>query len=64
MFQTYNETEEVDSEPDCIEEKCIFFNDSKYDFTKKQADDLMQCLMGIGLIRFYEDGWHIKVIPH
>ena len=63
LFQTYKETKEDELELDCKEEKYIFVNNSENDLTKLQSDDLMDCLMGIGLIRFLEDGWHINVLP-
>lgn len=63
LFQTYKETKEDELELDCKEEKYIFANNSEYDFTKIQSDDLMGCLMGVGLIRFLEDGWHINILP-
>ena len=63
LFQTYKETKEDELELDCQEEKYIFVNNSENDLTKLQSDDLMDCLMGIGLIRFLEDGWHINVLP-
>lgn len=63
LFQTYKETKEDELELDCKEEKYIFVNNSEYDFTKIQSDGLMDCLMGVGLIRFLEDGWHINILP-
>lgn len=63
LFQKYNETIEYERELDCKEERYIFVNNSEYDLTKMQPDDLMHCLMGIGSIRFLEDGWRINILP-
>ncbi|HKR72745.1 MAG TPA: hypothetical protein VJR94_01395 [Candidatus Nitrosocosmicus sp.] len=63
LFQTYKETKEDEPELDYQEEKYIFVNNAENDLTKLQSDDLMDCLMGIGLIRFLEDGWHINILP-
>ena len=63
LFQTYKETKEDELELECQEEKYIFVNNSENDLTKLQSDDLMDCLMGIGSIRFLEDGWHINILP-
>ena len=63
MFQTYKETRENEKELECKEEKYIFVNNSEYDLTRMQPNDLMYCLMGIGSIRFLEDGWHINILP-
>jgi hypothetical protein len=63
LFQTYKETREDEKELEYKEEKYIFVNNSEYDFTRMQPNDLMHCLMSIGSIRFLEDGWHINILP-
>ena len=62
LFQTYKEIREDEKVLECKEEKYIFVNNSEDDLTKMQRDDLMHCLMGIGPIRFLEDGWHINIL--
>lgn len=63
LFQIYKKTRDDELELECQEEKYGFVSNSENDFTKLQSDDLMNCLMGVGLIRFLEDGWHINVLP-